>query len=207
MATQQGLYDQVAITLKTSRSTVGANTQLANELAKVYDQVLAECLSGGLWNFALRSTQESSDATPSVLDFTYEFSKPDDFVRLAEISADAGFGNPLQRFAFEGTKFYANDDPVYLKYVSDDVSYGLNLAIWPALYTRFVIKSLAKEIAYTITGSKTAADKIDAEWDEARKKALTIDAMEAPTKRLPAGRLVRSRGRHRSDILYDRKVT
>jgi len=183
------------------------STKSARELTAVYTQVLAECLQNGDWNFAMRTTQEDSDATPSVHNFTYKFTKPTDWVRTSMISLNNSFSVPLEDFEDEAGFWYGNTDPMYVKYVSDDAtSYGGLLASFPALYERYVASMLALRTCIALTGSKELRDDLrDRIAPRALANARSRDAQDGPARRLPQGRLVSSRGTGGSNMLYNRQ--
>lgn len=206
MATQLGLYNGALVTIGAARlATISDAEKSRRELDEVYAQVLAECLEAGQWNFAIRTSQEDSDGTPTVHDFGYYFTKPTDWVKTAMVSASSSFNPPLTEFEEEGDKWYARVDPLFVKYVSNDGSWGGNLTAFPPAYARFVELSLAERVCLALTGNRSLLDRLrDRDLPKARSRALSHDAMNGPTRFLPEGRFVRSRGYGLDTTRHDR---
>ena len=208
MTTAVILYNLALEELGVARITATSDAiKSARELTAVYTQVLAECLQNGDWNFAMKTAEEDSDATPSVHDYTYSFTKPTDWVRTSMLSANNTFTPSLEDYEDEAGKWYAHTDPIYAKYVSDHSSYGGALAAFPALYERYVANTLALRTCITLTGSKELRDDLrDRVVPRSLANARSRDAQDGPPRRLPTGRLVRARGYGRSsNMLYNRE--
>ena len=84
-------------------------------------------LERGEWNFALRSVQGAYNAgiTPG-FGFRCAFDKPDDFRRLAGLSADEYFRRPLtaEEYTDEGGYWLSDNDTIFIRYVSSHDNYG-----------------------------------------------------------------------------------
>lgn len=154
------------------------------------------CLEMGQWNFAMRTVQLDYDSgvTPS---FGYEraFVKPSDWVLSSALCADEYFHAPLLRYWDEAGYWYSDIDTIYLRYVSSDVLYGLNLGQWPDAFREYVEEFFASKIILKITGS---AEKEADSQKRLKKKLLTAKsraAMADPTRFLPSGNWSRARNR------------
>lgn len=198
MATKLKLYKGACRLLRqTPVDTVTDDVFIRYELDAVYDDALDFALEQGLWNFAMRTVaiEHSESVTPS-FGFSYAFEKPDDYVRTAAISGNGSLWPPIgaEGYADETTNWHADFDPLYVSYVSDNASYGLNLANWPATFTRFAEHELAFRVSPTVTGM-SAQEKNDLKKDrnEALKDARGKDAMNQASQSPPPGRLVTSR--------------
>lgn len=152
------------------------------------------CLEEGLWKFATRSVM--LDSAPSVDDetegYTYVFTKPDDYIRTAGIYR-AGAMNPndaLTDYRDEAGYWFANIDPIYVAYISDDNAYGMDFSLWPQSFVKFVEAHLATEAAGPLAGEYKDLVRV-------RKtllgEALGKDAMSMPTRMLPTGNWNRAR--------------
>ena len=161
------------------------------------DDGVKRCLQQGQWNFAMRTVQ--IDYSPSVEpDFGYQraFDKPSDCVRVCGVCSDEYFRNSLVDYNDEASFWFADIDVIYVRYVSDDEEYGLDLANWPANFTAFVEGWFAFQIAPGITGSKISKADVDKLLNEAR----TTDSMEEPPGLQPTGSWTRARhGSRRAD--------
>lgn len=181
------------------------NVQTRKELDGVWDRNgVKTCLQSGLWNFATRGVQ--LDYSPSVSPpFGYEraFEKPTDFVRLSNICTDEFFKHVLNNYEDEAGYWFASYDTIYVRYVSNDVDYGMDYAKWPENFTRFVEHYFALQICDRVTGGARKKQDVEKDTNFWLKKALGTDAAEEPTKFLPSGSWVRARagnrGRYRDE--------
>ena len=154
-------------------------------------------LECGLWNHAMRTIEIAEDpaVTPS-FGLTYAFSKPSDFVRLNQLSADESFGMPLNEYEDEAGYWFANITPLYVRLVSDHADYGADMSLWPESFGIWGGHWLATQIGPTLKND------IDMEKLEARTKKLLVearskDAQNEPSRFPPAGTWVSSRGGQR----------
>jgi hypothetical protein len=157
----------------------------------VYDSTIKACLEQGLWNFAARTAK----FTPEVgfvpaFGYKNQFIQPSDYVRLAAISTDEYFNSSLTRYTDEDGSWYADDSPIYVTYVSNDVNYGGALAKWPESFTTYVETYLATMAGGRITGKDMDEKLLRRALVDARSK----DAMNEPTKFMPQGNWAQSRG-------------
>jgi hypothetical protein len=169
-------------------------------LDDAWDDAVAYCLEQGYWNFAMRSIQSDSSAsvTPT-FGYTYAFSKPSDFVKLYAFGSTGTFDPPLLDVVDEAGYWYANVDPLYVKFVSNDTAYGLDLSQWSESFTDYLANRLAIKTCKRITGA-FPSDDLRREETKARAMALSKDAMDEPPKFPPRGTWVTSRlgGRDRN---------
>jgi hypothetical protein len=160
-----------------------------------YDKCLAFMLEAGLWNHASRSVEleESTDVEPS-FGYTYAFEKPDDYVKLIAISPNQDLWPTLDSYLDEGGVWNAYCSPLYIQYVSNHTSYGMDLSLWPASFVDAVEYNLAVRVAPEVTAMGTGEfDKLQSDAMKALNTARSRDAMNQAVERPPPGRLVRSR--------------
>lgn len=154
-----------------------------------------EWLNAGYWNFATRTSKiERNTALTPPFGYSYTFDKPSDWIRTARVASDEYFNSPLTRYDDESSYWFADVDPLYVSYVSNDASYGYDFAAWPELFTRFCEFDLAKK-AMNRVGNLDRAEKADlvAMHRRALVDARNKDAMNEPAKFPPFGSWVRSR--------------
>jgi hypothetical protein len=196
MASQLIVYREAAAILKNRPPvTVSDATEICRLFGYEYSNTLAYCLEQGLWNFALRSIELNSDASiDPQFGYTFAFEKPTDFVRLNGISGNGYFNPTIEEYLDEGSYWFASIDPLYVSYVSNGVTYGLDLGKWPATFQRYVAFELAARTAPHLTAMEPAEYKL---LEQRRMMALsdarTKDAMNQPVSRPPPGRLVTAR--------------
>lgn len=156
--------------------------------------VINGCLQDGQWVFAKRTVQLNYDQsiTPS-FGHSYACDKPTDYVRMMELATDEFFNEPLNDFNENQKYFLTNYQILYLKYVSNDPSWGGNLASWPPSFIDYVKAYMAEKIAGRLTGSKVDAKEMQDTKMRILSHAQGIDAIERPTAFPPTGTWIRSR--------------
>lgn len=157
------------------------------ELDLVYDDGgLRACLEQGMWNFAVRSTERDYDSgiDPS-FGYNRAFPAPDDFVRSVSVCSDPYFRVPLLAYSFEKHHWFCDLDKIYVRYVSDDEDYGMNIGEWPESFTEMVKAYFAMKTAKAICGGDEAYDKANEVYKKALSNARSKDAIEDPTS-IPA---------------------
>lgn len=166
-------------------------------LDALWDQVVKQCLEEALWNFMLRAVQidTSSTLTPA-FGWTYAFNIPDDWIRTTIVSASETFSPPLLDYTEETGLWYSNVTPLFVKYQSNDVLYGMDLGAWTGNFTAYVALQLAEYGCFKITGSDArlaGPTGITKRLRSAKIKAKSNDAMNEGPQEMPSGTWVRSR--------------
>lgn len=160
------------------------------------DNGVKECLEAGQWNFAMRSSQIDYD--PAVEpDFGYNraFSKPDDWVLTSSVCADEFFRSPLTRYVDEAGYWYSDMDTIFVRYVSNSVSYGMNMGLWPESFTRYVQSHFASRICLKTSGSDADHQRVMKHKERALLEARNRSAMTGPTTFSARGNWSLSRNR------------
>ncbi len=206
-ATKLGLFNaSLAILKERKLATLTDNTPSRFALDLVYDDVVAYMIEQGLWNFAQRSILIDPDPDVTT-DFGYRnaFQHPSDMVRPTKISASELFYPALNDFLDEGGYFYAHVSALYLMYVSNGASYGLDLTRWPSTFTRAVEFELAVRAGPNVGASASAIDDAIKRGKLALMDARSKDAMRQPSDQMQPGRLVTARhyGRTSGRGLWD----
>lgn len=164
------------------------------ELDNAWDKSVTSLIEEGLWNFSSRTVQLSNDedADP-IFGYSKAFSKPEDYVRIVAISSHEDFNVPFEEFDQDADYWYADIDPMYLKYVSNDASYGLNIGKWPQSFAETLEAKLAMEVARPLSAHKDDLANARTLYKLRLRRAKTLDAVDERVKQRPPGRLVRSR--------------
>lgn len=119
------------------------------------------CLEQAQWHFAMRSSR--LDYNPAVTPdwgFQRAFDKPTDWVATSGVFYDAYMRSPLTQYADEVSYWFADEDEIFVKYVSDDASYGMDLAKWPATFTEYVKAYFASKIIRKLPGGTEKVEDI-----------------------------------------------
>lgn len=169
--------------------------KLRRLLDECYDEIVAYLLSEGLWNFGQRTVAlEYETSIEPAFGYQYAFEIPTDLVRIVAISQNGELFPPLNDYLEEGDYYHTNCSVLYLQYVSNHVSYGLDTAKWTASFKKALAAHLAVEIAPTARLSATAINALKVDANMRLKNARTKDAMDQSIMQMPSGRLVNSRG-------------
>lgn len=200
MATQLGVYNKSLFEIGEAKlSSLSENREPRRVLDEYWTTGVHACLQAAAWNFAGRTVRIDSDAAidPS-FGWPYVFAHPDDWLRTAMVSDDEYLETPLERYLDESSRWLADVDPIYVRYVSNDASYGMDLSRWPSNFTLYVAAYLASLIAPRIRESK---QETMVKLSRMRfSKAAATDSMGQPAVFLPMGRFTSARaGNSRRD--------
>lgn len=166
---------------------------------------LGACLEAAQWNWATREVQlAASTSIEPEFGYSYAFEKPTDIVRLLGVSLSPFFDPPLLRYQSAAGLFFCDADQLYLRYVSNDASYGGDYSLWPESYTDFVEAHFASEIAPRLTSSASKVEMAEKKRKDALTEATSVDAMSQPSKSPPPGSwsMARHGDRSRSRLRY-----
>ena len=194
MTSRLELYNGALAHLSTIRlADLTENRSERFELDAVYDKVLAGCLASGGWKFAKRTVRLDYDTdVEPVLGKPYTFAFPTDFCRLmglwenSDLSVEAAFDQEQQQW-------FCDVPTIYVAYVSNDASYGMDLGAWPPSFTEYVETSLASRSAIPVTKDRGTRNDLIVLTRQNLATAKKYDAIGEAVKQKPVGRLVRSR--------------
>jgi hypothetical protein len=169
-------------------------------LDNAWEPCIDYLLEQGLWNFALRPVEiDNNTAVTALYGYDYTFSKPADYVRTAAISDEGTFLGEFEDFQDAGDYWYANVDPLFVSYVSDDVAYGFNVTAWRQSFAKTVEAYLAFECGLPIAADRGNRNDLYTLYEKRLSKAKSLDAIDERVRFKPTGRLVRSRYSTRRD--------
>lgn len=165
------------------------------KLDDAWTNAVVYCLEQGAWNFAMRAIQlDSAASIEPTFGYTCAFEKPSDWVRTHVIGSNEQIDPPLLRYSDEAGYWYADCDPLYVQYVSNSESYGLDLSRWPATFTEYVAVYLARKLAPGMTASQDKMKDLFALEKKARIDARSKDGLNQAVGFPPRGSWVTSRG-------------
>ena len=163
------------------------------------------CLEQAPWRFATNTIQIDSDSTITIeYGYNYGFQKPSDWLVTAAISSEESFNTPLTQVIDENGYWYADIDPIYVRYVSSGANYGGDLTIWPDIFRDYVAAYFARRIVLSLTGNRELKNDMVALEAETRRDAKNHNMKSAPTRFPPSGSWSSSR---RGSSRYDRGNT
>jgi uncharacterized protein YneR len=174
----------------------------SREPRRLLDQVwnndgVNHCLEKGQWFFAMRAIKIDYD--PGIdpgFGYRRAFAKPSDWVLTSGLCSDEWFRVPLTQYNDEADYWYADEDVLYVRYVSNDSGYGNNLSRWPASFKEFVAAHFASRVALKITGDKAKANEIFGLRKMLLNEAKNNAAMALPTSFPARGSWSNARTRH-----------
>lgn len=203
MTTQLQLYNDALTDIgERQLSTITDSRESRRLLDLVWDGgAVNYCLEMGLWNFAMRTVMlEYSPSVEPPFGYQRAFDKPTDYIRTAALCSDERFRVPLLQYSDEADYWFADLDVIYVRYVSNDDAYGLNLNKWPQTFTKYVSAFLAAEVAPKLTQDQARVLKAEKNAHDRLMRARSNDAMNEATAIPPPSRWTSARmGRSRGD--------
>lgn len=193
--TQLALYNESLRLIGERRlASLAENREPRRVLDDVWnDGTIDFCLEQGQWNFAMRAIELTPSATVPTFGYTKAFDKPSDFIRTAGVAEDEFFNVPLTRMVEEVGFWFADIDPIYVRYVSNSATYGADLSRWPKTFAKYVAAFLASEICFTLTQSSEKQKLMLGIMHQRLIDARSKDAMGDPTAFPPQGNWTASR--------------
>ncbi len=203
MATRLGVYnDALGMIGERELASLTENREPRRKLDAIWNRGFVDyVLEQGYWNFATRTLKIdfSTSITPA-FGYIRAFDHPSDYIRLVSISEDEYFSVPLNRFHDEGAYWYADGDVIYIRYVSNDSSFGGDLSLWPESFAEYAASYMAVKALPRLTRSKSNLEALMKQSKRLLIEARSKDAMSQPVAFPPAGSWVRARmGGRRSD--------
>ena len=161
MATRLQIYNDALILCgERALADLSENREPRRLLDEVWSGTgLGYCLEQKQWHFAIRTQQVDPD--PSInptFGYRLAFPKPDDWIATSAVCSDEYFRTPLTAYADEVGIWYADIEPIFVKFVSNDAQYGMNLGKWPSTFADYVAAYFAGRIITKLAGSK--ADQV-----------------------------------------------
>lgn len=160
------------------------------------DGAVDYCLEQGLWNFAIRSAEMTSD--PSIepdFGFSLAYEKSTDWVRTAAVTSDPYFQCVVTADGYRDEAGYLWTDiaPLYMSWVSNDAAYGNDMSMWPKTFVKFVEYDLAFEICPRMKQAENKLDRVEKAMMRTLTDARSKDAMNNGPQRRPGGSWSRMR--------------
>lgn len=205
MTTRLQLYkDALRLCGAASISALTDEVESRRLLDEVWDGGgVRKVLERGSWQFAVRT--QMLDFDPSVspsFGYTRAFVKSSDWVTTTAICTDEFLRAPLLQYIDEVGYLYADEEVLYVQFVSDDPAFGGDLSTWTGTFNDYAIAYFASQIIHRLTSDKERLAMLlgpDLSGEkrgmlaERLRTARAKDAMQDPTKFLPEGSWVRAR--------------
>ena len=150
--------------------------------ARWYDHVRRATLRKHPWNFAAKRTTVAPHASAPAFGYSKAYDLPSDFIRLLTIGDDTV--NDLQgKYQLENNQLLfsaADSSSLKIRYVYDYT----NVAKMDPLFVDVLAAELALRIAFKVTGSDEAGEKIKEHLKTIAPEAYAIDGQERPPQRI-----------------------
>lgn len=196
MASRLGVYNNALSFLGERRlEKLTENREPRRALDAIWNDGFVDyVLEEGFWNFATRTVMlDYSTSISPPFGYNRAFDHPTDYIRLVAISDNEYFEPPLNRYDDEGAYWYADIDQIYIRYVSNDASFGGGLSLWPETFSEWAASHLAFKTAPRLTRSATTVDELRKAAKKLLVDARSKDAMGQPVKFPPRGSWSRAR--------------
>lgn len=159
----------------------------ATQCANLYPLARLQVLRDHPWNCAIRREVLAPLVDAPAHSWAAQFQLPADCVRLLQVGEDA---DDAVAYQLEGRVILANRAALPVVYVADVVE-----AQWDALLTQVMTKRMVKDLAYAVTGSASLAELKAREYDQALRRARSIDGLENPPQDWADSPFIAARGR------------
>lgn len=185
--------------LQTNEETVtnieSPNTETEVICARWYDVARRATLRKGVWNFALKRTTLTADATAPLFGYTRAFNLPVDLLRTISIQNTQTINLfPLEDFEIENGQILLDADEtatLNLRYIFDQTA----VTKFDALFVEVMALELALRMAYKFTSSGTRVQQIETILRDRMAGAKAIDGQERPPRRIEISRSKQRRRR------------
>lgn len=185
MTTKLDIFNGALVHLgERSLSSLSENTPARYDLDAAWDSGVVDfCLREGLWTFAARVSKFSAatDIEPE-FGYSFAFELPDDFIKLDGLFTDEYLRIALQNFQREQNFLFCASEEIYMRYISNDASFGGNYSIWPDDFKDYVQTYLAFKACMKITGSDKTYLRLEKQVAKYKLEAKSRDSFEKPTR-------------------------
>lgn len=170
-------------------ATLTDDTQSRYEIDSIWDDGWVQgCLEEGLWHHAMRTmglTYSPSVEPPFGL--RYAFDKPTDLVRIAAICSDEWFTQPIIQLQDDANFWFCDLTTIYIRYVSNDPAYGMDMSLWPQTFVKMVEAQGAVQVIERLKDSDQDLDRVTKIYMTARTNAKAKDAQKESPQFPPEG--------------------
>jgi len=171
-------------------SSLTEDTKNARICNQRFENVRNRVFRGHPWNCLIKRVQLAQNSTAPVIEYTYAYALPSDFLRCLKIhngTTDSVASN--LDFKVEGKNIVTDEATVYLVYIAKDTD--------PNNYDSYLYEvlgyQLAADIAYGITNNATLAKNLLVDADEKLRESRFVDATENSTDTVEANEFTDAR--------------
>ena len=171
-------------------SSLTEDTKNARICNQRFENVRNRVFRGHPWNCLIKRVQLAQNSTAPVIEYTYAYALPSDFLRCLKIhnGPTDSVASALD-FKVEGKNIVTDEATVYLVYVAKDTD--------PNNYDSYLYEvlgyQLAADIAYGITNNASLAKNLLVDADEKLRESRFVDATENSTDTVEANEFTDAR--------------
>jgi len=171
-------------------SSLTEDTKNARICNQRFENVRNRIFRSHPWNCLIKRVQLAQNSTAPVIEYTYAYALPSDFLRVLKIhngTTDSVASD--MPYKVEGKNIITDEATVYLVYVSKDTD--------PNNYDSYLYEvlayQLAADMAYGITNNATLAKNLLVDADEKLRESRFVDAVENSTDTVEANEFTDAR--------------
>ena len=171
-------------------SSLTEDTKNARICNQRFENVRNRIFRSHPWNCLIKRVQLAQNSTAPVIEYTYAYALPSDFLRVLKIhngTTDSVASD--MPYKVEGKNIITDEATVYLVYVSKDTD--------PNNYDSYLYEvlayQLAADMAYGITNNATLAKNLLNDADEKLRESRFVDAVENSTDTVEANEFTDAR--------------
>ena len=171
-------------------SSLTEDTKNARICNQRFENVRNRVFRSHPWNCLIKRVQLAQNSTAPVIEYTYAYALPSDFLRCLKIhngTTDSVASN--LDFKVEGKNIVTDEATVYLVYIAKDTD--------PNNYDSYLYEvlgyQLAADIAYGITNHASLAKNLLVDADEKLRESRFVDATENSTDTVEANEFTDAR--------------
>ena len=171
-------------------SSLTEDTKNARICNQRFENVRNRVFRSHPWNCLIKRVQLAQNSTAPVIEYTYAYALPSDFLRVLKIhngTTDSVASD--MPYKVEGKNIITDEATVYLVYVSKDTD--------PNNYDSYLYEvlayQLAADMAYGITNNATLAKNLLVDADEKLRESRFVDAVENSTDTVEANEFTDAR--------------
>ncbi len=195
MADKLSIYNRAALHIGVDRLLTLTDDV---ETRRVFDGAWPELVEGSMldgdWNFAKATVSLAKSTTaPTRPGFSQAYDYPQNYLRTIAVAVDPYFQSPFDAYVDEGGFLYSDFEPVYLRYIRNDLVGDTEIDKWPTKFAHYVGALLAFETVERITQGQTSKRDLFNLAVRALRDAKSVDARQEQGKRIATGAWLRAR--------------
>jgi hypothetical protein len=170
-------------------ATLTDNNERRRALDDAWDDAALDfCLEQGNWNFATRAVKiEVNSAIDPDFGFDNAFDVPSDWMKTVTTASDEYFRYSAtdQEVQQEQSYWFSDFDALYVRYISNDSSYGADYSLWPRSFLRLVQAFMARETSPRLIQNAKNREAIELVYNDSLVFARSQDALNEGVKFMP----------------------